>query len=289
LHRLPRQAPEIHDAIAGVSCDQFGKRAIPDDSQSAVELRPCLKYDIDAFLVAQPAHEQSSILPHGIEGWRPRNAVRLDDHALGRDPGVGKYLLGPVRQDDEAVDLARPGARPFVKLDHRGDRQRRSRRIPIDSLRDCPPAGTSQVSISDHFGGMEQGARREDTEIVQGHDGRHAGVQACVQDGGAQQRKEIVDVNDVRLELHDFPGQLTPCAGAVDHLNRRGNPSSRTSDVVVADRKQLNVNSVLLEHRQLFANDAVLSSSCLIEVVDQQNSHRLFPGAVVPTVNPLWS
>ncbi len=132
---------------------------------------------------------------------RPRDAVGLYNNAFGWEPGLGKHLLGCVRQRDKAVHFSRPGASPFVKLDHRGHSERPYYRIPIDTFRNTPPAGIAQTVFSSDFIRVKEGGRRQNPEVVQGQDGRDPCIPAGIENGGAQKRKKIMDVNDIRHKL----------------------------------------------------------------------------------------
>ncbi len=118
------------------------------------------------------------------------------------------------------------------------------------------------------LGGMQQCCQRKNPKIMQRHDRGDAGITAGIENRRTQQRKKIMNVNNIRPELRDFSGQHAPSSRAVNGLQSRRDPCAKSIYRVVAHAKQFGFDAVLLEHRQLFANDAVLASWHLIKIVN---------------------
>ena len=137
-------------------------------------------------------------------GRRRGHEVVLDEAAVSREPDWCEQV--PLRTGDEDVGADHGPPRGGVQPRTEHDRGSQCGGTAVAAVGQRGKRGSAQAVVANPAVAEERPARAAQLVVVQSRDDRYRGVAAGVQDRRRDQRKDVVDVDDIRREARPATG-----------------------------------------------------------------------------------
>ncbi len=146
---------------------------------------------------------------------RPRASVLheiwLDDDLICRESGFNEFGFGEISKRDQPIHLSPPCCLPAVPADHARDCERSQARAPVTAVHRTVIGRTTDAVLAWPAIAEQECAATDCTIVMQCLDHGHSRIPAGIIDRWAKQRKEVMDVDDVRIKVRDDVSELTSC------------------------------------------------------------------------------
>jgi len=157
-----------------------------------------------------------------------------------------------------------------------GERDRREVRAAVTPMADPGQRYATEALVADGTVPVERAGRTHGAVVVKREHGRHPSVPARVEDRWADERKGVVNVDDVGPALAQDRRQLATRSGTPDDAarNERLLHGRLPGDVLAETLESGDRVTGRLEHRSLLVDDPIFAADRRsVPVVDEEDLH----------------